>query len=123
VEQIKIENGKGSIVVSNLRCIDFKKGLGYHVAFDIEANSPDFTLNTNFSEVLVLQFDGNRIVDENFQLKELIFNRDEIKLKISPCEDTDLIGAFAEISLVAGADKIADFKIELKAYANVVCGR
>lgn len=94
--EIKIENAKTSVTVSNLKCTedDYPNCPRMHVSFDVSFESHEYSFSTNFSEMFYTQFDfkrgANQIIDECFPEKRLIVDKDKISLQIEPDSNDEL---------------------------------
>ena len=121
--EIKIENSKASITVSNFKCVEdaYPGDPKIHVSFDVCFESHEYKFSTNFSEMVFCQFDFkkgiNQIVDEMLQEKRLVIDKDKITLQVEQDPD-ELSDMQLRFTLKADPDKIDDFKIELNAYVD-----
>lgn len=61
--EIKIENIKASIAVTDLKCVDCFGDPKIHVGFNVEFNSFDYKFSTSFKDKLHKWFKSNKIVD------------------------------------------------------------
>ena len=122
--EIKIENTKAAIIISNLKCVDCPGDPKMHIGFDVSFELPGYKFSTNFSEMLWDQFNVSRgssqISDEFCHEKRLIIDRDKISLQIKQDHDDELADMQLHFVLKVDQDRIDDFKIELNAYINYV---
>lgn len=121
--QIKIENIKASIIISDLRCVDWPGDPKMHIGFNVEFDSFDYKFSTDFSEMFYSQFEFkrgvNQIIDECYPEKRLIIGKDEVCLQIKT-DPTELANTQVAFSIKVDSDKLDDFKTELRACVEYV---
>lgn len=125
--QVTIQNAKTTLTVYGIKCTDdVADHCNLHVGFTVGIISSNYKFVVNFEEMVFYQFDfkrgTNEIVDENNTDKRLIIEKDKISLHIERTED-EFNKVDINLSFRFDPEKIEDFKIELKAYAEAVLGR
>lgn len=125
--QVTIQNAKTTLTVYGIKCTDdVADHCNWHVGFTVGIISSNYKFVVNFEEMVFYQFDfkqgTNEIVDEINTDKRLIIEKDKISLRIERTED-EFNKVDINLSFRFDPEKIDDFKIELKAYAEAVLGR
>lgn len=126
--QVTIQNAKTTLTVYGIKCTDdIADHCNWHVGFTVGIISSNYKFVVNFEEMVFYQFDfkrgTNEIVDENNTNKRLVIEKDRISLHLDKNETDDFNEIEINLSFRFDPEKIDDFKIELKAYAEAVLGR